>query len=324
MRITLLLLAVPIMSVTAQVSPDSIEKKTIKAITTRFPSTRFLDLQYEQFSTSDYQSDLYGEPFENGTVKSQKRFKAAMNFPVVKKDKWTLSASLRYKMDAFELDNVTNTPVQGGPPVNHGTSETFHFFSTGLNYTYYSKLFGKIFIYNASITAEGSDEGFERVNATLIGSFVLKKNESTTITAGLLVMSDNTSLSPVIPMFTYEHKFSGSKWTMDLVFPRYLYFRRPLLEKGRLTLGPTISGESFYVYPNQPGLKKVYQYNRNEIKTGFIYEYWATKNIITTISAGYNYMFNGTFRERGATNEIMEITHDGNGYVNIGVSYNPF
>lgn len=76
-------------------------------------------------------------------------------------------------MDAYELDKVTNTPTQGVPPVYHDNNETFHFFSTGLNYTYYSKLFGTIFIYNASIAAEGSDEGFERVNAMLIGSFVL-------------------------------------------------------------------------------------------------------------------------------------------------------
>ena len=321
---TLLLLVVPIMSVTAQVNPDSIEKKTIKAITTKFPSTRFLDLQYEQFTSGDYKSDLYEKPFERGTIKSQKRFKAAMNFPVIKKDKWTLSASLRYKMEAFEFEKVTNEPAIGGAPVYHANDETFHFFSTGLNYTYYSQLFGKVFVYNASVTAEGSTEGYERINGTLIGSFVLTKNASTTLTAGLLLQSNNTSIFPVLPTFTYEHKFSGSKWTIDMVLPKYIYFRRPLLEKGRLTVGPSFNGESFYVYPNQPGLKKVYQYNRNEIKTGFIYEYWATKKIITTFSAGFNYMLKGNFRERGAVDEIMKITHDANGYFNVGVSYNPF
>jgi len=318
------LLVVPMISVSAQVNSDSIEKKTVKAITAKFPSTRFLDLQYEQFSTSDYDSDLYGIPFEKGTVKSQKRFKAAMNFPILKKDKWTLSTSLRYKLEAFDFENVENVPAIGGPPVYHSNSESFHFFSTGLNFTYYSQLFGKIFVYNASVTAEGSNEGYERINGTLIGSFVLKKNASTTMTAGLLLQTNNTSLSPILPTFTYEHKFSGSNWTMDFVLPKYIYFRRPLLEKGRLTVGTSFDGESFYVYPNQTGLKKVYQYNRNEIKTGFIYEYMASKRIITTFRAGLNMMLKGNFRERGETDEIMQISHDANGYFNIGISYNPF
>lgn len=174
MRLAILLLIIPVFSVTAQIETDSVRTKTVKAITTRFPSTRFLDFQYEQFSPGDYDADLYEKLFEKGTLKSQKRFKAALNAPIIRKEKWTLSGSLRYKFESLEFENYENF-VSTSTPIYHTDNENFHFYSTGLNFTYYSKLFGKTFVYNASFIAEGSNGGFERINGVLIGSFLLKK-----------------------------------------------------------------------------------------------------------------------------------------------------
>lgn len=98
MRLILILLIIPVFSMTAQIESDSVRRKTVKAITTRFPSTRFLDFQYEQISPSDYDADLYEKPFEKGTLKSQKRFKAALNAPIIKKTKidfkWLFAISI--------------------------------------------------------------------------------------------------------------------------------------------------------------------------------------------------------------------------------------
>lgn len=317
------MLVIPIMAATAQVDSDSIKKKTAKALTASFPSTRFLDFQYEQFSKSDYDSDLYGHAFEKGTITSQKRFKVAINAPLIKKQKWVLSGSLRYKLESFEFKDVENFPTTG-PPIYHNDKENFHFFSTALNFTYFSKLFGKTFIYNASIVADGSNEGFERINGLLIGSLVLKKTPTTTMTVGLLLQTNNTSFSPILPTFSYEHKFSNSQWMVDIILPKYVYFRRPLMEKGRLSLGVSFDGEQFYAYPDQPNLKEVYSYSRNEVKSGFIYEYYINKKIITTFRAGLSTIFSGQLRERGEKDEIMKTTQDMNGYFNIGLSYNPF
>jgi len=319
----LLLLVLPMFTMSAQVDSDSIKRKTAKAITTRFPSTRFLDFQYEQFSGSDYTSKLYDLPYEKGSVQSQKRFKAAINLPIIKKEKWTLSGSARYKFEGFDFENVENFPTNA-LPITHTETENFHFFSTGLNFTYFSQLFGKTFVYNASVTAEGSNGGYERINGTIIGSFLLKKTERTTMTAGLLLNSSNTSFSPILPTFTYEHRFRNSQWTLDLILPKYVYMRRPLLDKGRISIGTSFDGESFYVYPHQSGYKEVYQFNRNEIKSGFIYEYMLSKKIITTFRAGLNTTLEGNYRLRGATNEIMTLKQDMNGYFNVGISYNPF
>lgn len=323
MRLLILLLIIPVFSVTAQIESDSVRTKTVKAVTTRFPSTRFLDFQYEQFSPGDYDADLYEKLFEKGTLKSQKRFKAALNAPIIRKEKWTLSGSLRYKFESLEFENYENLSTSG-TPIYHTDNENFHYYSTGLNFTYYSNLFGKTFVYNASVIAEGSNGGFERINGVLIGSFLLKKTEQTTLTLGMLLQTNNTAIFPVLPTFTFEHKFSNSQWSLDVVLPKYVYMRRPLLEKGRISLGAAFDNESFFVYPHQSGLKEVYQFNRNEIKSGFMYEYMLSKNFITTLKAGVNNTLQGNLRERGATNEIMTVKQDMNGYFNIGISYNPF
>ena len=323
MRLIILLLIIPVFSVTAQIASDSVRTKTVKAVTTRFPSTRFLDFQYEQFSPGDYDADLYGKLFEKGTLKSQKRFKAALNAPIIRKDKLTLSGSLRYKFESLEFEDTENFSTSG-TPIYHNNTEDFQFYSTGLNFTYYSTLFGKTVVYNASVIAEGSDRGFERINGLLIGSFLLKKTEQTTLTLGLLLQTNNTAISPVLPTFTFEYKISNSQWSLDAVLPKYVYMRRPLLDKGRLSLGSAFDNESFFVYPQQSRLKDVYQFNRNEIKSGFMYEYMLNKNFITTLKAGVNNTLQGNLRERGATNEIMTVKQDMNGYFNIGISYNPF
>jgi len=323
MKIYLVMLMVPVMSITAQVQNDSIKKKTQKAIMSSFSSTRFLDLQYEQFSESDYDSDLYDKAFEKGTIKSQKRFKAAVNIPIIKKKKWVLSGSLRYKFESFEFENVQNFPT-AVPAIYHSNNEDFHTFATGVNFTYFSTLFGKTFIYNASIIADGSDNGFERVNGLLIGSLILKRTESTTITTGLLLQTNNTSISPILPVLSFEHQFRNSAWKIDLVLPKYIYFRRPLFDKGRLSLGTSFDGELFYTYPNQDGLKEVYSYSRNEVKTGFVYEYQVNKRIIATFRGGLSTIFSGQLRERGQTDEIIKTKQDRNGYFNVGISFNPF
>ncbi|MGS2763032.1 DUF6268 family outer membrane beta-barrel protein [Sinomicrobium sp. M5D2P9] len=307
----------------AQESNDSVKKKVAKEITDKFPGTRFLDIQYEQFTPTDYTSELENRDLEEGTIKSQKRVKVALNFPIVKKKKYVISGSVRYKYDSFEFSDVENK-LDPENSLFHDGQENFHYFSTALNFTYFSKLFGKTFIYNGSITADGSDKGYERINAVLIGSLVLKRTEQTTITAGLLVQTKRTSIFPVLPVFSYEHKFQSSPWTLDVVLPKYVYFRRTLFGRDRLSLGLNFDGEDVFAYPNQPRFQDDYAYRRNEIKTGFIYEYKLSNKIFTTFQGGVSTIFSGQLREINSVDQIITTTQDINGYFNIGISFNPF
>jgi len=309
----------------AQTNEDSIKKVTKKIITDKFPTARFFDLQYEHFSESDYDSKLYGEDFQKGTITEQTRLKAAFNIPILKKQKWTLSTSLRYKLESFDIANVKNVSQQL-PSLAVTKSEDYHYFSGSMNFTYYSQLFNKTAIYNGSIIGDGSDEGFERLTGFVGASLVLQRTENTTMTIGLIALIDQTAQLPALPTFTYEHRFKKSPWTIDFILPRYLYFRRPLLKNGRLSVGSIFEGESFYTYNNQPGFANTYSYTRNEIKSGIVYEYHVSKDFITTFRAGVANVFNGRLTEKGKrqSDNILGNSQQASGYFSVGVSYNPF
>lgn len=321
-KILFLLLLSPVF-IYAQKSNNSIKKKVSKEITDKFPSTRFLDIQYEQFTPTDYTSEFHNEDLEEGTIQSQKRFKVALNVPLLKKERYAISGSLRYKYDSFEFSDVENK-LNPKNSLFHDGQENFHYFSTSLNFTYFSKLFGKTFIYNGTVIADGSSEGYERINAVLIGSLILKRTKQTTISVGLLAQTKRTSILPILPVFSYEHKFQSSPWTLDVVLPKFVYFRRILFEHGRLSLGLNFDGELVFAYPNQPRFHDDYSYKRNEIKTGFIYEHKISNKIFTTFQGGVSTIFSGKLREINKTDELITTTQDINGYFNIGISFNPF
>lgn len=306
---------------------DSIQSKmnTLKKIVNnQFPSTRFLDVQYEQLSSSDYETKLNDHVYETGTIESEKRVRIATNFPIIKKDKWAISSSLRYSYRSIDFADV-KVPSGGNPILGREQNQVFHYFYGSLNYTRYDKLFGKTYVSNISVFGDASDENFGMLNATYIGSLVLKKNEQTTMTIGLVLQTNPNSVFPILPAFSYKHQFENSPWQVDIVLPKQIYFRRPLLAKGRLSLGTVFEGEPFYFNTNLLGTgETTYNFNRNEIKTGLVYEYKLSNEFIASFRTGYNYYLNGTIRERGKTKEISQTTFDPNFYVNLGLSLNLF
>ena len=150
-------------------STQSKIKSLAKIVTNQFPNTRFLDIQYEQLSSSDYETEFNGQDYETGTIESEKRFRVATNFPILKKDRWVISSSLRYSYRSIDFTNV-EVPSGGTPILGQEENQAFHYFFGSLNYTRYDKLFGKTFVSNLSVFGDASQEKFGVLNATYIGS----------------------------------------------------------------------------------------------------------------------------------------------------------
>lgn len=292
-----------------------------KAIANRFPTTRLLDVQYEQFEKTDYTSKLYGNNYESGTVKEQQRIKVAANIPLIKKDRWILSSSFRYNFESISFENVV-VPSGGTPVLAQKENLDSHYLSGSLNYTRYDKLFGKAYVSNISVFVDGSEEEFGQFNEMYLGSFVLVKNERTLLTAGFILQSNPNGVFPVLPTFSYNHKFENSPWEIDIALPKQVYFRRQLLKNGRLSLGTELEGSPFYFNSGFRGSEKTYNYNRNDIKTGLMYEYKIDKYFIASFRTGWNSSLNGTIREVNETKDIVKTKFDPNFYFNLGFSFN--
>ncbi|TPG35367.1 hypothetical protein [Flavobacterium pectinovorum] len=300
-------------------------KTVAKAVTDKFPTTRILDLQYEQLGPTNFDSKLFGERFERGRIESHNRFKAAINVPFLtsKSRRFVLTSSLRYKYETYEFGDIYN---YNSATTHTREKEEIHFFAAALSATYVSTLFHKPIIYNATVTADGNQDNFQRVKGFATASIVLKRTANTTFTVGALVMMDPSAIIPITPLLTYNHKFENSKWDIDFILPQRLLFRRELLENGRISLGTELNTESFYLNLNNPKLKGIYELNQLELKSGISYEYRFSPKIIGVVKAGVNNVMSVRVTEKGerTSNYVYDQKEDAQGYFRFGISYNPF
>ncbi|MFL9836884.1 hypothetical protein ABS768_05195 [Flavobacterium sp. ST-75] len=303
---------------------DEIKKGFQRELADRFPSFRIIDLQYQQYLPSDFNSELYKQDYQEGTLQNHSRLKLAVNLPVIRKPKWNITTSLNYTYESLTVNNLTNTGTYNGP-VDNNTSD-FHYLAGALSFTYFSKMFNKPFIYNASVFVDGSEQSAERVKGFVGGTIVLKRNARTTISTGLLVFIDPASPVPVAPVFTLEHKFENSQWVFDCFLPNRLLFRHPLFKNCRILLGSELTSNGFYYYPNRSGFAQVYDYRQLEVKTGFTYETILNHQFIAYFKGGLSNVFNSRFTERGKVTSkyILSTQQNATGYFNVGISFNPF
>ncbi|WP_264536391.1 hypothetical protein [Flavobacterium sp. N1736] len=297
----------------------------VKVITDKFPTTRILDVQYEQLGPTNYDSELFGNRFERGRIENHNRLKVAFNVPfyVSESKRLILTGSLRYKYETYGFGDIYN--------YNSNTNytrekEDFHFMAAAMSATYMSTLFKKPIIYNATATVDGNEDGVQRVKGFVTANLVLKRTANTTITLGALAMLDPSAIIPITPLFTYNHKFKDSKWDVDFILPQRLLFRRELLENGRISLGTELNSESFYLNLNTSNLKGIYELNQLELKSGITYEYCFTPKVISFFKVGVNNVLSTRITEKGErTNKyVYDHSEDTQGYFRVGISYNPF
>lgn len=302
---------------------EEFKEKVKEAVTERFPSTRFLDIQYQQYLPTDFDSELFDQAFEKGEIKNHYRLNANSNFTVFSKPRWNITTSLSYKYEAFELNDVERVNDAAIAPYNQNLD--FHYLSATVSFTYFSSLFNKPFIYNASFTADGTEKDVERLKGVVGASIILKKTERTMIGVGAIIFIDPASPVPAAPTFIMEHKFKNSPWIMDLILPQRLLFHRPISQNGKLSLGTEMSGDGFYVYNKTPGFADVYDYRVLELRSGVTYEHHINNTIIATFKTGLSNVFNSRLSERGEnTNDyIFSTKQDGTGYFSLGISFMP-
>jgi hypothetical protein len=300
---------------------DSIVSAAGKAITDRFPSTRTFDVQYSQFTPTDYYSELFGDAYEKGHIQNHYRLKASVNFPLWRYKKLVLTNSFRYKYEAFESSEVydPNNILVNRP------KQDFHYFAESIGATYFSTLFKKPVIYSVAGTVDGNEMNIQRIKGLASAIIVLKRTENTTITVGVVGLLDRSAIIPIAPVFTYQHNFR-SGWQLDFIMPKSLLMRKDILKNGRLAIGTELNSESFYL--ELPGLNPhaTYEYNQLEINSGLSFEYHLNRNLILSFKTGFNNVLDSKITESGKkTNDyILDTKQDPQFYVNLGFSYNIF
>lgn len=310
-------------TINAQQSSDSIKQKTVIGIKEKFPRARFLNFEYGQSLSRNFDSKLFNEDFEEGKIKNQHTFNATLNLPIYVTRKWSLSSSLNYALNKFEFNNIDTSTLE---VFEKNGAVNFHNYSVALSSTYFSSLFKKPVIYNASLIVDGNEEGLERLKGFLGFTFIMKRTANTTITLGGIMFVDPTSQIPFFPTFSYNHKFNNSKWEIDFILPQRLLFRRFVGENGRFSIGSTFGSAGFYVNVDNPSFADTFEYSQLEVKTGIVYEHRINNYLIGTFSGGLQNFISNRLTEKGEPTKdyIYKNNQDATGYFQIGVSIDPF
>jgi hypothetical protein len=179
-------------------------------------------------------------------------------------------------------------------------------------------------VYTSSLQFDGSDKYVERVKGMLTGTMILKANQCTKLAVGLLVNIDPSAQTPVLPTFSYEHKFNNGL-VADIAFPRNIYLRKYVFGNGRVSLGSEIDRTSFYVY-NIDSTSQRYEYRQLDINSGLVYEHLIAKYFVLTAKTGMRLTTTGRlFRKEDSFNSpVFKTSPDPTFYINVGVSFNPF
>lgn len=301
--------------------PESLRQKAVAFVAGELARTRPINIEFTSQLPSTYEVEPQTDALlPNGKIKSLNVLKTNLNYNFIRKQTWMLGASVEYKY--FNMKTELNDPSNTSLKL---INSNFHYHSSSLNFTYFSRLFGKTVVYGASASLDGGNKGFERVRGSVYGTMVLKANESTKIMAGAIVNIGPNSQLPALPMFTYEHKF-GKDMTIDILLPKQVLLRKYFPGKSRLSIGAEMDQTDFFLY-NVHSLNPniTYEWQQANANTGLIYEHLLGKYFIATFRAGAKIPFNGRFYEKNEVKDpIFKISSQASLYFNIGISFNPF
>lgn len=302
---------------------DSLLAKTEERIKEKFPNARLLNFEYGQSLDRPFESELFGERFQEGQVRFQQNFQATANLPLYASQRLYLMGSFKYGYTAYELDHMV---VEGLEDVDQNGGIEFHYFSTALRSLLYGSLFNRPVIYNASLLIDGNENGLERLKGVVGLSFILKQTKRVTMTLGAVVFLDPTSQIPFFPAFSYNYHFRNPAWELDFILPQRLLLRRYIGENDRLSVGSTFGSTGFYVNIDHPDFAPVYEYGQLEIRSGITYEHRFNDYLIGTFRGGVQHFIGNRLTEKGEPTRdfIYQNEQKPTGYFQIGFSIDPF
>ncbi|MEV4884544.1 hypothetical protein MRBLMN1_003058 [Chitinophaga ginsengisegetis] len=297
----------------------NISKRVVAYAADKFAITRPFNIEFTHVAPYNFSSERGGKSLPDSKVNSFSQAKVSANINFIKRKNWLLGATVGYRYTAAEAGLVSS--VGGTVKTVDGD---FHYLFSSVNFTFFSTLFNKRTIYTSSILVDGSEKYLERVKGMATGTMILKANQRTKMTAGILISIDPSAQSPIIPTFSYEHKFNNGL-IADVVLPRSVYLRKPVFTNGRVSLGAEMDRTSFYLY-NIDGTSQKYEYRQLDINSGLTYEHLIAKYFVFTAKTGMRITPSGRMfrKEDSFGSPVFKTTPDPTFYFNVGVSFNPF
>lgn len=286
----------------------------------RYPALRMAVVQVETIGGTHYTSTLQGKDFLKGTIRPERTVKATFNVPVYTSGRQELSVIAAYNAQENALTNTVSQIPQYR--ISDGDYNLQNF-SLGLNYKRTDSLFTKPVVWGGTVITNFSlQSSYSRTIGLIYGIVPLKTTRTTRIYAGLVVSIDPSSLIPVIPTFSYWHKFTGSPWEISLDLPTRALVRRPVFSKGLLSLGTELAQNNLIRKIDQLPFQGGFAFRDLDLKNGFTLEYPILRKVLIGCGGGLLYTPTYRIQDPGKSNNnyLVGIKRNPGPYFNISLS----
>jgi len=286
----------------------------------RYPILRMVTVETETVGSVHYTSKLYGKDFLNGQIQPKILEKVAFRYPVYTFGRQEVSVAAVYIAQQTALKNTVNQLPE--TPVSNGTY-TLQNLGLALSYKRTDSLFNKSLLWGGTVFANFSlQSSLTRATGLFFGMVPLKRTRTTRISAGLLVFIDPSSLIPVIPSFSYWHKFDGSPWEISLDLPTDVFLRRPVFSKGLFSIGTELAGNNLLREVDLPSLHGGFAIKDLDLKSGFTLEYPVFRKVLVGCGGGLLYPLQYRVQDPGKGNNdyAIGVKRNPGPYFNINIS----
>jgi len=216
----------------------------LEKVAISYPLFRQAALSTEVIGNANTTGDLFGNPLYKGKV-NMTREKADFNLPFAAWGKNSLVGSFSYINQHYNITQVQDYNAQVPVKNMNFNTRTLGF---SLSYTRLDSLFNQPVIYSGTVASFTNQlSSIQKVSYVGAVIFPIKHSDNDVFKVGLVVIIDPSSFFPVLPLFSYWHKFEASNTELFIDLPSRIALRRQLTQNSWLTLS-TEQTTTFFIF----------------------------------------------------------------------------
>lgn len=234
--------------------------------------------------------------------------------PVMKIKKGTLSLGGHYN---YVHQEYTPRVSAFGESVRF--NDNHHTWGANVSYNFRSTLWNRALIGYARFGAECSQYGVERFSGFAAAMMFIKRTETSSFSAGAVLLLNSVSRWPLFPFVTYWRKFND-KWELNVFMPQ-CHVQYNVSKKSKLKFGSTIGGEHYYIRPKHSALPSTCMYSRSFVRPELVFEHWLSPLMRCSVRCGAVVYMNGRFVSDSGSRRYAELEHDPAPFVQLSFAY---
>lgn len=252
------------------------------------------------------------------------RFRSNFNIPIFKLGKNSITGTVSYQYQEYKITDI-NHFTSDFTDKNIDIKKSTIGFSASVNRT--DSIFNRPVNFSASVLGITDElSSVKRINYTGSITVPIKRNQYTSLSAGVVVVIDPSSASPVFPIISYWHKYKASNLELFIDLPSRIALRKEFSKKTWATVGTQLTNNLAFFDLKQSTQPQNAIYTSLELRSGLNFEYLLTKKIIIGIEGGALSTVSSRMFERNdkQSDYFFKTSNKVVPYINLSISLLPF